>query len=398
MLKNRDSWAFAFPPLLFLILPLYYMSAGFPQISYLVAFFLMVLFGAFYVAAWLQIPYRPRRLSSLNIAILAGLIATYLGGWWIAGTNAPVAFQASYLCSVAIFLLPARLDYYALGIIYLLTMLQVAISPSITNWSAVLITIFTSLACFAGRSSVEAEKRRTLAAASETQAAKMRERARINADLHDVLGQTLTAISLNAQLSSRLLQQGRNQDAASALRTVQLLSRQALADVRQVVSASREIVIAEEIENARALCQAANITFSVNALDTIKPEIENLAAWMIREGISNLVHHSGSDKAWLLCTAKSVCLIDNGKGYQELVSDSDNAGSIGNDATGNGLCGLKDRAKNLAVISYGNLFSSAWEQLIAIDPEISTRADELILPPKYPRKRPHGFFLALYTR
>ena len=111
MLKNRDSWAFAFPPLLFLILPLYYMSAGFPQISYLVAFFLMVLFGAFYVAAWLQIPYRPRRLSSLNIAILAGLIATYLGGWWIAGINAPVAFQASYLCSVAIFLLPARLDY-----------------------------------------------------------------------------------------------------------------------------------------------------------------------------------------------------------------------------------------------------------------------------------------------
>lgn len=303
MLKNRDSWAFAFPPLLFLILPLYYMSAGFPQISYLVAFFLMVLFGAFYVAAWLQIPYRPRRLSSLNIAILAGLIATYLGGWWIAGINAPVAFQASYLCSVAIFLLPARLDYYALGIIYLLTMLQVAISPSITHWSAVLITIFTSLACFAGRSSIEAEKRRTLAAASETQAAKMRERARINADLHDVLGQTLTAISLNAQLSSRLLEQGRNQDAASALRTVQLLSRQALADVRQVVSASRETVIAEEIENARALCQAANITFSVSALDTIKPEIENLAAWMIREGISNLVHHSGSDKAWLLCTA-----------------------------------------------------------------------------------------------
>lgn len=398
MLKNRDSWAFAFPPLLFLILPLYYMSAGFPQISYLVAFFLMVLFGAFYVAAWLQIPYRPRRLSSLNIAILAGLIATYLGGWWIAGINAPVAFQASYLCSVAIFLLPARLDYYALGIIYLLTMLQVAISPSITNWSAVLIIIFTSLACFAGRSSVEAEKRRTLAAASETQAAKMRERARINADLHDVLGQTLTAISLNAQLSSRLLQQGRNQDAASALRTVQLLSRQALADVRQVVSASREIVIAEEIENARALCQAANITFSVSALDTIKPEIENLAAWMIREGISNLVHHSGSDKAWLLCTAKSVCLIDNGKGYQELVSGSDNAGSSGNQATGNGICGLKDRAINLAVISYGNLFSSAWEQLIAIDPEISTRADELFLPPKHPRKRPHGFFLALYTR
>lgn len=397
MLKNRDSWAFAFPPLLFLILPLYYMSAGFPQISYLVAFFLMMLFGAFYVAAWLQIPYRPRSLSSLNIAILAGLIATYLGGWWIAGINAPVAFQASYLCSVAIFLLPARLDYYALGIIYLLTMLQVAISPSITNWSAVLITIFTSLACFAGRSSVEAEKRRTLAAASETQAAKMRERARINADLHDVLGQTLTAISLNAQLSSRLLEQGKNQDAASALYTVQQLSRQALADVRQVVSASREIVIAEEIENARALCQAANITFSVSALDSIKPEIENLAAWMIREGISNLVHHSGSDKAWLLCTAKSVCLIDNGKGYQELVSDSDNAGSSGDDATGNGLCGLKGRAKNLAVISYGNLFSSAWEQLIAIDPEISTRADELILPPKHPRKRPQGFFLALYT-
>lgn len=398
MLKNRDSWAFAFPPLLFLILPLYYMSAGFPQISYLVAFFLMVLFGAFYLAAWLLIPYRPRHLSPLNIAILAGLIATYLGGWWIAGINAPVAFQASYLCSVAIFLLPDRLDYFVLGIIYLLTMLQVAISPSITNWSAVLVTIFTSLACFAGRSSVEAEKRRTLAAASEKQAAKMRERARINADLHDVLGQTLTAISLNAQISSRLLEQGRKEDVTSALHAVQQLSRQALADVRQVVSASREIVIAEEIENARALCQAADISFSVCGLERIKPEIENLAAWMIREGISNLVHHSGADKAWLVCTAKSVCLIDNGKGYQELVSDSDNAGSSGNDVTGNGLCGLKDRAKNLATISYGNLFSSAWEQLIATDPEISNRADELFLHPKPPRKRPHGFFLALYTR
>ena len=52
------------------------------------------------------------------------------------------------------------------------------------------------------RQGVEEDRAKAVAAADRVEASKEGERARISADLHDVLGQTLTAINVNAQVGA----------------------------------------------------------------------------------------------------------------------------------------------------------------------------------------------------
>ena len=84
------------------------------------------------------------------------------------------------------------------------------------------------------------------------------ERERIGRDLHDILGHSLTAISIKSQLARRLV----DHDPAAAraqIEEVEEIARQALADVRATASGLAEIRVATEIAGARAVLMAAGI-------------------------------------------------------------------------------------------------------------------------------------------
>ena len=78
------------------------------------------------------------------------------------------------------------------------------------------------------------------------------ERERIGRDLHDILGHSLTAISIKAGLAARLV----DLDPAAAkaqIAEIEQVSRQALADVRTTASGMREVRLATEIASARSV-------------------------------------------------------------------------------------------------------------------------------------------------
>ena len=84
------------------------------------------------------------------------------------------------------------------------------------------------------------------------------ERLRFARDLHDLLGYSLSAITLKSELTHRLVP--KNPDKAqNELVEILDISRKALADVRAVASGYRELSLENESESARSLLLAADV-------------------------------------------------------------------------------------------------------------------------------------------
>ena len=84
------------------------------------------------------------------------------------------------------------------------------------------------------------------------------ERTRFARDLHDILGHSLTVITVKAELAQRLLDVDPERTRAE-LADLERLSRDALADVRRAVEGYRELTLPGELARARAALAAAEI-------------------------------------------------------------------------------------------------------------------------------------------
>ncbi|WP_434448490.1 sensor histidine kinase [Lentzea sp. E54] len=122
------------------------------------------------------------------------------------------------------------------------------------------------------------------------------ERLRFARDLHDLLGYSLSAITLKSELTHRLA--GAAPDRArQELTEVLEISRQALADVRSVALSCRELSFNEETQSAQALLSAADIevTVRIDACDQLPKEARVTLATVLREGVTNLLRHSKAE-------------------------------------------------------------------------------------------------------
>lgn len=171
------------------------------------------------------------------------------------------------------------------------------------------------------------------------------ERLRLARDLHDLLGHSLSLITLKSELAGRMLPD-RPDDAARQVADIERVSRQALVDVREAVTGYRRPRITVELAGARAALRTAGITAAVDpALDDEQRDLsadeEGALAWALREAVTNVVRHSGARRCELLLTEeweaderRYLCLsvIDDGIGPPR-----------GSGHDGNGLTGLRER-------------------------------------------------------
>jgi two-component system sensor histidine kinase DesK len=185
-----------------------------------------------------------------------------------------------------------------------------------------------------------ASRQRDLSAARRENArlAVEEERNRVARDLHDILGHSLTVITVKAELAGRLMDVAPDR-ARAEVADLEQLSRDALADVRQAVEGFREISLAGELARAREALSAAGIEASVpNATDDVPSDLRELFAWVVREGVTNVVRHSGAQHCRITLDGDGVTVSDDGPGH-------DDAGAAGVSARqGNGLRGLRERA------------------------------------------------------
>jgi two-component system sensor histidine kinase DesK len=158
------------------------------------------------------------------------------------------------------------------------------------------------------------------------------ERARIAGDLHDILGHSLTVVTVKAELAQRLLDVDLDR-ARKELADLEALARDALSDVRATALGVRGISLPGEIAAARAALAAANVEATLpGAADDVPSRNRELFAWTIREAVTNIVRHSGARHAEVRLCRGSVEILDDGAG-------GDPAGD------GQGLAGLRRRAE-----------------------------------------------------
>jgi two-component system sensor histidine kinase DesK len=168
------------------------------------------------------------------------------------------------------------------------------------------------------------------------------ERARFARDLHDLLGLSLSAITLKGELVDRLVV-GRPAQAREELAELLVMSRRALADVRTISASYRELSLDDECRAAADVLSAAGIRVTVarSGIGDLPREVATALATMLREGVTNVVRHSTAH--WCAFSVST----ENGTAWLEIVNDGATGAAGGGAGSGAGLRNVHDRVEAL---------------------------------------------------
>ncbi|GAB3915369.1 two-component sensor histidine kinase [Microlunatus endophyticus] len=259
----------------------------------------------------------------VGFVLLAALTAEFNGWDWVS--------YGAYVSMVIVSLIPWRtarwvLTGWNLALMALSLVLWNA-TPAVIAGIGMFIGVATGVAIESGRLRRHldrAEQRvSTLAVAAE--------RERIARDLHDILGHSLTAISIKSGLAARLAEV----DPAAAreqMVEVERIARVALGDVRATASGLRQVRLATEIASARSVLLAAGVESVVPSAIPVLPDKDSeLLGYAVREAVTNVVRHAEASRVMITIEDRAVAISDDGVGMPSGRTD------------GSGLNGLRRR-------------------------------------------------------
>lgn len=167
------------------------------------------------------------------------------------------------------------------------------------------------------------------------------ERQRIARDLHDLLGHSLTTITVKAALARRLAESGDTERSRAEVAQLEEISRVALADVRAAVTGYRQVSLAGELVTGRELAQTLGVQVSLPAsTDVVPAEHQELFGWVVREGITNVVRHAQATSCTVAVGPDWIEMVDDGRG-----APAGGGGPARPAPAGNGLLGLRERVE-----------------------------------------------------
>ena len=274
------------------------------------------------------------RLESAYMVFLS--FSMYFVAFWIFGTIAPYRLRLGVAATIAL----------ACWLIFM-----ASIGFDVTARGGIALFIGAPMVGMLGFSYlIELGERADVARAS---LALSEEREEIARDVHDVLGHSLTVITLKAELAQRLLEIDPAR-AGAEMEAIAQLSRASLAEVRSTVTRLRVPDFSGEIEGAGRALQTAGIRAelpeSKSAL-AVAGVNAKLFSWVLREAVTNMVRHSGANTARVRLSATGLDILDNGVGV--------------GDARGNGLTGM---AQRVAASGGSVVIEAAPEQWLAENP------------------------------
>ena len=165
------------------------------------------------------------------------------------------------------------------------------------------------------------------------QLATVAERERIARDLHDLLGHTLSVIVIKSELAAKLSQIDPRR-AASEIRDVERISRNALGEVRQAIHGYRGERVTDELSTARAALEAVGVTLVADVGPAgLDVDVERAFALAVREAVTNVIRHARAEHC-------EVALVREPEGVRLTVQDD---GVGGEQPEGAGLSGMRAR-------------------------------------------------------
>ncbi|PWR08536.1 sensor histidine kinase [Micromonospora sicca] len=307
----------------------------------------LLAFGVLYVCVfqWARAQRQQHRPIPVGRAWAAVALLLALGLAGIPGTGGDWLTTLVFVAAAAVFLLPSR---HALAVVVLAALTPPVTAALVPGWEAEGTVVFAVLlASFAMFGVTRLAQRNSELQAAQQEIRRLavaEERARTARNLHDILGHSLTVVAVKAELAGRLLELDPAR-AATEIADVERLARQALADVRGTVGAYRGISLAGELAGARSALAAAGIAAELpGGVPELPAERDELFGWTVREGVTNVVRHSGARRCVIRVEPGLVEIRDDGRGPA--------AASAG--PGGHGLVGLRERARRLdATVTVG---------------------------------------------
>jgi len=177
------------------------------------------------------------------------------------------------------------------------------------------------------------------------------ERLRIARELHDALAHSIATINVQAGAAEHVIEK-RPQEAAQALAAIKQTSKQALAELREILGVLRQDEDAQPRAPAAGLAQldalleqtrrrGLEVELEVQGQPKLLPTAVDLAAYrIVQESLTNVSRHAGCETARLEITygrsALTVAVSDEGAGDQGF-----------DEGAGHGIAGMRERARAL---------------------------------------------------
>ncbi|CAI9404296.1 sensor histidine kinase [Nocardioides sp. T2.26MG-1] len=298
-----------------------------------------VAFATAYMTLWIRMRQDRARLVadpplSFTAPYLGALVV--LGGVMVACLGEKGMASVVYVAVAAVMVFPLRL---AMPVVAALVAGSLGLS-AVEDWGSQVGLAFgimaASVAIFGMRTVMRRNIELLRAEQENASLAVENERTRFARDLHDILGHSLTVITVKAELAQRLLDQDTpagTERARAELADLERLSRDALADVRRAVEGYRDLTLPGELARARTALAAAEIDARLpNSADEVPTELRELFAWTVREGVTNVIRHSRARTCEVRLTPTAAEVRDDGQGCP------------GPATGGSGLAGLRERA------------------------------------------------------
>ena len=319
-------------------------------IPYLWLFWLVAFF-----AKWFFVPLEPIELT-LALLTLPVFLALYLNAFWHSGRRVFINIAGVLLIALVwtpfnpnafgFFIYagslvgradrPPRAYAWLAGVVLLIAIEWLAFDLPI------LVLLFGgALSLLIGTVSIHTDELDRQEAALKLSQAEARrlaavaERERIGRDLHDLLGHTLSLITIKAALAAKLASRGDGRS-EQEIREVERISRGALREIREAVSGLRRSDLDAELANARLACEAGGVSLTVDRpLFDLSPDRQAVLALCLREAITNVVRHAAAG-----CCRASLVRED---GWIRLTVEDDGRG--GAIREGAGLAGMRERVE-----------------------------------------------------
>jgi two-component system, NarL family, sensor histidine kinase DesK len=292
-----------------------------------VGYLLVIAFAVAYLAA-LPMGWTGRR---------RGFWALYAAMLALTAAELPIAHQQAFafVIYIAVLTVASRVRW-SMALVAALALVAAAAPPLVPSWDAAIdwdfgVTVLLVAVATSGFFRiVQANIALAAARAEVARLAAENERSRIARDLHDLLGHSLTTITVKAGLARRLAEHGEAERAFTEIGEVEKLARSTLGDVRAAVSAHRDVTLTGELATAREVLRAAGMIAELPpSVAETEPALAELFGWVVREAVTNAVRHSRANHVRITLGPRFVEVFDDGRG-----------GALG---AGNGLRGLRER-------------------------------------------------------
>ncbi|MCF8588810.1 sensor histidine kinase [Gordonia liuliyuniae] len=240
---------------------------------------------------------------------------------------------AGFLMAVVSFIAPRRVQVAAIFALIAASYLV----PRLLGWDvdfgviAIMVAIGMTMIAIRAVSERERDREQSVERQRELNAelAVVAERESVARDVHDILGHSLTVISVKSELASRLIDLDPER-AKAEIAEVNALSREALAEVRSTVGRLRTPELPSGLASAASALAAAGIVADLPDPADARTPHATLFAWVLREAVTNIVRHSGASSCRVRVGCDEITVADDGTGSAML-------------AFGNGLRGLSER-------------------------------------------------------